>query len=163
MKRRTALAGVGVGFTGMIAGCFGSFSDDGGSDPPRLVGLQVGNWHPEPQTLNVHIEADDDRLYENQVRLAGGDSSEYDRPSRNLEDHPSDLPPSAVLSTWLNTSSKDYAYTLDLGNHSYEECVGVQLDICPECESQKGQADVTAPADPGILILTTSSCSYPGG
>lgn len=163
MKRRAALAGVGAGVSGLMAGCLGSFSDDLVSDPPRLVGLQVGNWHPEPQMLNVQIGADDGLLYEKQVQLAGGDPSEYDRPSRNLDDHPSDLPPSAVLSTWLNTTSKDNATTLDLGDLPYEECVGVQLAICSECESQKGRGDFTAPADPDILILTTSSCSYPGG
>ena len=163
MKRRTALAGVGTGVSGLIAGCLGNFPAAFGSASPRLVGLQVGNWHPEPQTLNVQIEADDDRLYETEVRLAGGNPSEYDRPSRNLDDHPSELPRSAVLSTWLNTTAEAEATTLDLGNHAYEDCIGVQIEICAKCERQKGQQNVAVPPKPAVQILTTSSCSYPGG
>lgn len=161
MNRRALLASAGAGVAGLSAGCLGGWTD-AGSDPPRLVGLQVGNWHPEPQTLNVHIRADEEVLYENRIQLPGGDPSAYDRPSRNLEDHPSELPASATLSTWLESQSRDRANTVDLGDHPYEECIGVQIDVCPDCERQKGQAEVTAPDTPGLLVLSTSSCSYPG-
>lgn len=109
------------------------------------------------------MEADDDRLYETQVRLAGGTPSEYDRPSRNLDDRPSELPRSAVLSTRLITATKGDATTLDLGDRPYEDCIGGQIDICAYCMRQTGQEDVAVLPEPTALILTASSCSYLGG
>lgn len=158
MKRRAALAGVGAAVTALVAGCLGNPLGDTNSNVPRLVGLEVGNWHPEPQTLNVLIEGDE-VLYETQVQLPGGNPSEYDRPPETLDGHPSELRPSATLLTWVETASRDDAQTLDFGGRS-TDCIGVEIDICPVCSNQKGQIEITAPAVPDTLIKYTNNCRY---
>lgn len=161
MNRRTALAGVGTCVTGLFAGCLGDQLAFGDSAVPRLVGMVVGNWHPDPQSLNVLIEGNDEALYEQQVQLPGGDPSEYDRPPETLEGHPSELPPSATLLTWVDGTSREEANTLNFGERS-TDCIGVEIEICPVCEGQKGQEDISVPEVPETLILSTSSCDYPG-
>jgi hypothetical protein len=158
MKRRAAVAGIGTCVTGLLAGCLGNPLDST-TDVPRLVGLVAGNWHPEPQTLNVFIESGDDILYETQIQLPGGDPSAYDRPSATRDGHPSELPPSATLVTWVEKASRDDAATLDFGGRN-TDCIGIEIDICPTCGKQKGQADITVPDVPDTLIKYTSSCQY---
>lgn len=158
MKRRAVLAGIGTSVGGLIAGCLGNPLGDG-EEVPQLVGIEAGNWHPDPQTLNVLIESDDETLYETQVQLPGGDPSEYDRPPERLDGHPSELPASATLVTRVDKASREDAETLDFGERT-TECIGIQIDICSECESQKGQEEITAPDVPDILLLRTSSCMF---
>ena len=158
MNRRAAIAGIGSCLSGLFAGCLGNPFERTG-DVPRLVGLIAGNWHPDPQTLNVLIEAEDDILFETQVQLPGGNPSEYDRPSEDLEGYPSELPPSATLVTWVDKASRDDARRLHIGDQS-TDCIGIELEICPQCGSQKGQEEITVPEVPDILILSTSNCQY---
>jgi len=160
VKRRAALAGVGASVTLLTAGCLGNPLGGTASAGPRLVGLEVGNWHPEPQMLNVRIESDE-VLYDTQVQLPGGNPSDYDRPPETLDGHPSELPPSATLLTWVAAASREDAQTLDFGRRS-TDCIGVEIDICPVCSSQKGQEEVTAPDVPNTLIKSTTNCRYSG-
>jgi hypothetical protein len=161
MDRRAVLAGAGACTTGVLAGCLGSLLGDTTSDAPRLVGLEAGNWHPDPQTLTVLIESDDDVLYETRVQLPGGDPSDYERRPEVLEGYPSEVPPSATLVTWVEDASRDDGRTLDFGARD-TECIGVEIDICPECSEQKGQEEITVPEIPDTLIKYTANCGYSG-
>jgi len=158
MNRRVAIAGLGSCVTGLLAGCLG---DGFGStrNTPRLVGLEAGNWHPAPQRLHVRIETETGVLYETHVQLPGGDPTEYERPPAELDGYPSALPPSATLVTWVENASRDDAQTLALGDRR-TECLGVEIDICPTCATQKGEADITAPSVPDTLIKHTANCQY---
>lgn len=159
MHRRVVLTGLASCLTGVLSGCLESFLDDESRDVPRFVGLEAGNWHPDPQTLNILIESDDEILYETQVHLRGGNPSKYERPPKELDGYPSDLPASATLVTWVENASRDDARTLDFGGRS-TECILVEIDICPKCASQKGQEDITVPEVPDTLIKQSSNCRY---
>lgn len=161
MNRRAVLAGAGACVTGLVAGCTGNPLGDPNATVPRLVGLEVGNWHPDPQTVTVRIETDDDVLFDRQVQLPGGDPSEYSRPPETLEGHPSELPPSATLLAWVADTTRDEAATLHFGERN-TDCIGVEIDVCPTCSEQKGQEDITVPDTPDTLIKYTASCSYSG-
>ena len=158
MQRRALIAGIGGSLTGATAGCLGTVLG-GDTSVPRLVGLEAGNWHPAPQTLHVRIESDADILYEEHVDFPGGDPTNYDRPHASLDGHPSDLPPSATLVTWVEPASRDQARTLAFGDRS-TECIGIEIDICPTCGNQLGQGDISAPDVPDTLIKRTASCDY---
>lgn len=158
-SRRGMLAALGSLASGSTAGCL----DNPLQDPPevpQIVGIVVGNWHPDPQTLNVRIESDDETLFDRRVPLPGGDPSEYRRPAETLSGYPSDVPPSATLFTWVDDSSKDDASTFDFVDQR-TDCVGVDVGICSACDEQKGQNEITAPDTPDTLIKTTSDCTYP--
>jgi hypothetical protein len=126
-----------------------------------LVGLEAGNWHPDPQRLNVLIESDDKTLYEKHVQFPGGNPSEYDRPPAELEGYPSELPPSATLVTWVQKASRAEAQTLAFGDRD-SECIGVEIDICPQCSQQKGQEEISVPVIPDTLIKSTNRCPDSG-
>jgi len=159
VSRRKALAALGGFSVGSTAGCLGNPFDEP-SSAPQLVGIVVGNWHPDPQVLNLRIENDDGTLFEQRVPLPPGDPSEYRRPAETLSEHPSELPPSAMLVTWVDQSQRNDAATLDFGERT-TDCIGVDVGICPVCDEQKGQEEITAPDIPDTLIKTTSNCTYP--
>ena len=143
---------------GTLGGCLGAPLDRPG-DSPRLVGLVAGNWHPDPHTLNVLIESDHSTLYDTQVQFPGGDPSDYDRPSETLAGYPTRLPPSATLVTWVEGTPRGDAETIDFGRRS-TDCIGIEIDICPECGRQKGQEEITVPDTPDILVKHTASCQF---
>lgn len=161
MNRRAALAAAGSGVGGLLGGCLTALPPLGEPDPPRLTGLRALNWHTEAQVLTVRIESDEDVVYDETLRLPAGDPTTYYTPGRDPGNHPTDLPPS-VLYAWTDSGSKDAAATFDFGETPYDECVGLQLEICPVCASQKGAAEPTIPASPDVQILSTSNCSFPG-
>lgn len=160
MNRRSALLAVGTGASCLSAGCLSGLPTLSEPDMPRLSGIRALNWHTEPQVLNVRIETDTDVLYDKAVQLPGGNPTEYYTPGRDLEDHPSELPPS-VLYTWTDAGSRERAAEFDFGDTSYDDCVGLELDICPECAKQKGETELSLPASPDVRILSTSDCTFP--
>jgi len=83
----------------------------------------------------------------------------YNKHYERVDGHPSELPRTATLVTWVDKASRDDAETVDFGERS-TDCIGIQIEICSECESQKGQEEITTPDVPDILVLSTSSCTY---
>ncbi|MGM0604108.1 MAG: hypothetical protein ACQETB_00395 [Halobacteriota archaeon] len=158
MNRRGVLTLVGTGGSGVLAGCLGEGLFQ---DAPRLIGLQVGNWHPDPQTVHVRIESDAEVQYERQVQLPGGDPTAYDRPAKSLDGYPTELRRSTTLSTWVEGTPREEAATLAIGDRS-TDCIGVEIDVCPDCGAQKGHPELTVPATPDTLIKHTANCRYSG-
>jgi hypothetical protein len=70
MHRRRFLAGVGTVTTGVIAGCLNSFGETDTS-AMQLGWLGVSNFDTEPQTFELRVVRDDERVHSSTVDVSG--------------------------------------------------------------------------------------------
>jgi hypothetical protein len=70
MHRRRFLAGVGAVTTGVIAGCLNSSGETDTSEM-QLGWLGVSNFDTEPQTFELRVVRDDERVHSSTVDVSG--------------------------------------------------------------------------------------------
>lgn len=124
-----------------LAGCSALRSPD----PPELGYLRARNYHDEPHTVHVELEADGRSVYSGSKQLPA--APDGDRTAVTFRDHPTD-PARYVFRVWYDDQRRTEGRRVDITDYE-AECLTLFTEIWGPV------AD-----DSGLAVLVTGDTDY---